>query len=279
MTPTQRAYRQVKRLKTLLEKAQNELERKDSDIVKLTKEVVELRLYKAALGSPEDKSTSSDAVTVRENTSEQATPVDFDGVGHLGDMTGSFADSGHFEDYTNSSVHSKDSVDSHSVIKQPSLFPPFTETNLQPYKPKQTQEQSTLVDLSPKSFDRERDQLVAEYERRIQELVRTHEEDSHTLKQRHNDKVEELLQRLTEINTRYWELVPDLEAAKEKIKELEQQLEDASEKLQQQEEKQKQMYLQMFNQGQEAARLEQEKQVCYYQLTLTANARTTNFSR
>lgn len=122
LTPTQRAYRQVKRLKTLLEKAQNELERKDSDIVKLTKEVVELRLYKAALGSPEDKSTSSDAVTVRENTSEQATPVDFDGVGHLGDMTGSFADSGHFEDYTNSSVHSKDSVDSHSVIKLTKLL-------------------------------------------------------------------------------------------------------------------------------------------------------------
>lgn len=109
--------------------------------------------------------------------------------------------------------------------------------------------------------------------------MRTHEEDSHTLKQRHNDKVEELLQRLTEINTRYWELVPDLEAAKERIKELEQQLEEASEKLQQQEEKQKQMYLQMFNQGQEAARLEQEKQVRYYQLTLTANATTTNFSR
>lgn len=81
------------------------------------------------------------------------------------------------------------------------------------------------------------------------------------MKQKHNDKVEELLQRLTEINTRYWELVPDLQTAKERIKELEQQLEEASEKLQQQEEKQKQMYLQMFNQGQEAARLEQEKQV------------------
>lgn len=105
---------------------------------------------------------------------------------------------------------------------------------------------------------------MAEYERRIQELVRTHEEESHNLKQKHNDKVEELLQRLTEINSRYWELVPDLEAAKERIKELEQQLEEACQKLQQQEEKQKQMYLQMFNQGQEAARLEQEKQVCFF---------------
>lgn len=98
-----------------MQQAQNDLEQRDSDIIKLTKEVVELRLYKAALGSPEDKSNSSDAVTVRENTDDQTTPdgdvlVDGVAVGNLGDMTGSYADSGHFEDYTNSSVHSKDSV-------------------------------------------------------------------------------------------------------------------------------------------------------------------------
>lgn len=107
LTPTQRAHRQVKRLKSLLHQAQRDLEQKDSDIVKLTKEVVELRLYKAALSSPEDRSNSSDAVTVRENTDEQTTP---DGAAPpAGEMTSSYADSGHFEDYTNSSVHSKDS--------------------------------------------------------------------------------------------------------------------------------------------------------------------------
>lgn len=114
LTPTQRAHKQVKRLKTLLQKAQNDLEQKDSDIVKLTKEVVELRLYKAALNSPEDKSNSSDAVTVRENNEEQVTTAidHIDGTvvsNHVG-MTCSYADSGHFEDFTNSSIHSKDSV-------------------------------------------------------------------------------------------------------------------------------------------------------------------------
>lgn len=115
LTPTQRAHKQLKRLKVLLQKAQNDLEQKDSDIIKLTKEVVELRLYKAALNSPEDKSNSSDAVTVRENTDEQVTPIttdhiDSNNVGnHIG-MTCSYADSGHFEDFTNSSIHSKDSV-------------------------------------------------------------------------------------------------------------------------------------------------------------------------
>lgn len=68
---------------------------------------MELRLYKAALSSPEDRSNSSDAVTVRENTDEQTTPDG--GAGAPADMTSSYADSGHFEDYTNSSVHSKDS--------------------------------------------------------------------------------------------------------------------------------------------------------------------------
>lgn len=77
---------------------------------------MELRLYKAALSSPEDKSNSSDAVTVRENTTdEQATPdgdvVDVSVVGnHLSADLCSYADSGHYDDFTNSSVHSKESV-------------------------------------------------------------------------------------------------------------------------------------------------------------------------
>jgi chromosome segregation ATPase len=103
--------------------------------------------------------------------------------------------------------------------------------------------------------------LILEYEKRLQELVKTHEEESYQLKQRQNDKIEELLQRITEINKRYWELVPELDLAKEKIKELESQLEDACHKLTQQEEKQKKTYLEMYNQGQEAGRLERENKV------------------
>lgn len=55
--------------------------------------------------------------------------------------------------------------------------------------------------------------------------------------------------------------MPDLDAARERIKELELKLEEASRKLQERDDKQKQMYLQMYSQGQEAARLEHEKQV------------------
>ncbi|XP_066261474.1 protein quick-to-court-like isoform X1 [Euwallacea similis] len=249
LTPTQRAHRQVKKLKHLLQQAKKELEQKDSDILKLTKEVVELRLYKAALSSPEDKSNSSDAVTVRENTSEDVTPEASDTIdaSHLlpNELSSSFADSGHYEDGTNSSIHSND------------------EYTRSPFKHKfvETCEKGCTAHMGVLDRSSEQSKLIMEYEKRIQELVRTHEEDTYHLKQKHNDKVEELLQRITEINARYWELVPELDAAKEKFKELELQLEEASRKLQEQEDKAKQTYLQMYSQGQAAARMEHENSV------------------
>ncbi|XP_049826578.1 protein quick-to-court isoform X2 [Aethina tumida] len=262
LTPTQRAHRQVKKLKYLLQQAKKDLEQKDSDILKLTKEVVELRLYKAALSSPEDKSNSSDAVTVRENTSEETSPekdvLDAEScvlepnhlaTGHS-EMNNSFADSGHFEDCTNSSVHSKDSI-------------LFDDGNRSPFKTKlvETSDKGITANFDSFDHDSEHSKLIMEYEKRLQELVRTHEEESYHLKQKHNDKVEELLQRITEINARYWELVPELDTARDRIKELEVQLEEASKKLQEQEDKQKQSYLQMYNKGQEAARLEHENRL------------------
>jgi hypothetical protein len=148
LTPTQRAHRHVRRLKELLAAARADLENKDCEILKLTKEVVELRLFKASLSSPEECSKSSDCnsvPTVRENTtndlhtpaSEIASPlVDMvddafkESPRHVArgtplhhglhqvhfidklcnsEMQSSFADSGHFEDITTSSIHSKDS--------------------------------------------------------------------------------------------------------------------------------------------------------------------------
>lgn len=144
LTPTQRAQKHLRRLKELLAAARADLEQKDSEILKLTREVVELRLFKASLSSPDECSKSSDCnsvPTVRENTtndlhtpaSEIASPmIDMVDEGcfkmsprhssltrtpihhaqyKLGnsEMASSFADSGHFEDITTSSIHSKDS--------------------------------------------------------------------------------------------------------------------------------------------------------------------------
>lgn len=144
LTPTQRAQKHLRRLKELLAAARADLEQKDSEILKLTREVVEMRLFKASLSSPDECSKSSDCnsvPTVRENTtndlqtpaSEIASPLmDMVDDGCFkssprhtssvfrtpihqaqyklcnSEMASSFADSGHFDDITTSSNHSKD---------------------------------------------------------------------------------------------------------------------------------------------------------------------------
>ncbi|CAG9864540.1 unnamed protein product [Phyllotreta striolata] len=211
LTPTQRAHKQVKKLKHLLQQARKDLDDKDSDILRLTKEVVELRLYKAALGSPEDHSNSSDVVTVRENVGDETTP---DGMGAINDLSNSCGDSGHFEDCTSSSVNSKESM------------------CLDDCRPANKPERRARLEKSTSTEQElEHRRIIEEYERRFRELVRTHEEDCLHVRQKHNEKVEELLTRINEINTRYWQMVPELEAAKERIKELEQRLEEAGRKL------------------------------------------------
>lgn len=75
----------------------------------------------------------SDAITVRENTSEETTPEDLVDKASISHVTHEFnsscADSGHFEDCTSSSVHSKDSIlfDEHrSVSCQFNLINPLS---------------------------------------------------------------------------------------------------------------------------------------------------------
>ncbi|XP_055858007.1 protein quick-to-court isoform X2 [Episyrphus balteatus] len=258
LTPTQRAQRQIRRLKELLCAARHDLEQKDTEILRLTREVVELRLFKASLSSPEDRSNSSDAVTVREadlKTSQDVSPIidmvdegaavkssprhiphNQHGVQHhhicQSEMQSSYADSGHFEDLTTSSVHSKDS----------SSFAHHTHD-------------IACGSDEPSSYEEQRQELIKLYEERIEELIKTQDSSTSDLKRSHNDRVEALLQKLAECNTRYADIVPDYEHAKERIRELEKQLEDLQRKLVEQDDKQNKMYLHMYTQGQEAERI------------------------
>ncbi|XP_029709324.2 protein quick-to-court isoform X1 [Aedes albopictus] len=258
LTPTQRAQRQIRRLKELLSQARMDLEQRDSEILRLTKEVVELRLFKASLSSPEERSASSDAVTVRENTTNDANTPSSQGISPIVDQTdecvkasprhhlhnhgihqvqfmdkmstsemaSSFADSGHFEDITTSSIHSKDSY-------------------------VHTQDRACGSD---DEIDAEKQRLVEMYEARIEELVKQHQADEQQIRMSNNDRVEALLQKLAESNSRYCDLVPDYEQAKERIRELEKQLEELHSQLQEQEGKANKMYLHMYAKGQEAER-------------------------
>ncbi|CAG4942444.1 unnamed protein product [Parnassius apollo] len=248
LTPTQRAQKQIRRLKTLLCQAKKDLEKKDSEIFHLTKEVVELRLYKASICSPDEKSNSSEIVTIREISREGSiqeenvkckeifdvtdSPLfkDRTSARCRNEMQGSFTDSGHFDDLTNSSLHSKESV--HMLTHDASCM--------------------TEVDDS----DEERRNLIAYYEKKFEDYTRAHIGDTQDIKKAHNEKVEALLQKLSDVNTRYSELLPNYEQAKERIHILEKQLEEASKQLQDDESRHRSMYLQMYNKGMEAAKFE-----------------------
>ncbi|XP_076676784.1 GRIP domain-containing protein quick-to-court isoform X2 [Andrena cerasifolii] len=277
LTPTQRAARQVRKFQALLKEARKEIEEKDQEIFRLTKEVVELRLYKASLNSPDERTDSSDALTVRENNpfSPESPSKDLPDEGALqkvaspdtpekrvhSDLPSSLADSGHFED---GSVHSKDSV------YLPEVQPETIHIATTPNKVPEDSTSDTYVRSTAETPDKdeERRKLVNLYESRIEEMHRRHVDELQELKQKHNDKVESLLNQLAEVNTRYCEVRPCVDAAEARARELETELEAvkaelAEEKtlLSEQEERNKQMYLKMYAKGQEAARMEQADQI------------------
>ncbi|XP_029176076.1 uncharacterized protein LOC114944348 isoform X1 [Nylanderia fulva] len=276
LTPTQRAARQVRRFQALLKEARKEIEEKDRELLRLTKEVVELRLYKASLNSPDERTDSSDALTVRENNpfSPESPSKDLpdESVAEKAvtspetpekrlhtDLAPSLADSGHFED---GSVHSKDSV----CLPEPQ--PEIRPTNV-------VQSSDIVPDtisITPTSIERdeERRRLVSHYENRIEDMHRRHVDELQDVKQKHNDKVkvESLLNQLSDVNTRYCEMRPALDIAEAHARELEAELEavktelsEQKELLNEQEERNKQMYLKMYAKGQEAARIEQADQI------------------
>lgn len=184
-----------------MKEARKEIEEKDREILRLTKEVVELRLYKASLNSPDERTDSSDALTVRENNpfSPESPSKDLPDEGAAADksiaspetpekrggqdLPSSLADSGHFED---GSVHSKDSV-----------CLPESQPEIVTSTPKRSDAVSGDVatpDTLPVTStslerDEERRRLVSHYEGRIEDMHRRHVDELQELKQKHNDKV------------------------------------------------------------------------------------------
>lgn len=184
-----------------MKEARKELEEKDREILRLTKEVVELRLYKASLNSPDERTDSSDALTVRENNpfSPESPSKDLPDEGAVEksvvspetpekrvhtDLPSSLADSGHFED---GSVHSKDSVclpEAQPEITVSTTTCASTVSNVVP--------DTNPVTPTNAERDEERRRLVSHYENRIEDMHRRHVDELQELKQKHNDKVSKI---------------------------------------------------------------------------------------
>lgn len=97
------------------------------------------------------------------------------------EMQSSFSDSGHFEDITTSSINSKDSyVQTHDIA------------------------------CGNDTYEQKQD-LIRMYEEKIEELIKNHDAEAQEKKVTTNDRIEALLQKLAECNTRYADLVPDYE--------------------------------------------------------------------
>ncbi|XP_065090406.1 protein quick-to-court-like [Ochlerotatus camptorhynchus] len=179
------------RMAVLIKRACIDLEQRDTEILRLTKEVVELRLFKASLSSPEEHSNSSDAVTVRENTTNDANTPSSQGISPIVNQTDECSKASprhhlhnhgiHVEDITTSSIHFKDSY-------------------------VHTQDRACGSD---DDIDAEKQRLVEMYEARIEELVKQQQADEQQNRMFYNYRVEALLQKLSESNSKYCDLVPD----------------------------------------------------------------------
>nr|CAD7408352.1 unnamed protein product [Timema poppensis] len=262
LTPTQRANRQIRRLSALLQQTERDLEKKNLEIGRLTQEVVELRLSQGSKkditipeDSTQDLNTSKDIITYQYNGTltsyftelKQIVPFlcsnieDEKYLGHTLPLSGS-----NFAEVTTKnqelSVESPDSgrhERSHaSSLGDSGLFEDLGGTHV--------------------SAVEERE---GEYELRLEKLLRNHSDQTRELKERHNDKVEELLMRLTDVNNRYCELRAEHDQALDKLHQSNKERDVLRRTLEEQEERHKSMYLKMYLKGQEAARFEHADQV------------------
>ncbi|KAI5713460.1 hypothetical protein M8J75_016597 [Diaphorina citri] len=111
LTPTQRANRSIRRLRTLLAEAQAEIMDKENEIMRLTKELVEIRLNKASPDMKDGQDGTDgkhcDGHITSTTLEDNASSISTNGAvsPQLGDLPLSLADSGHFEDLPCSNHH------------------------------------------------------------------------------------------------------------------------------------------------------------------------------
>ncbi|XP_063244117.1 protein quick-to-court isoform X2 [Bacillus rossius redtenbacheri] len=268
LTPTQRANRQIRKLKVLLKQAHKDLEKKDQDIFQLTKEVVELRLFKASLAVTTDgMSPATLAKTAQDehlpdsqndsnslpnqlpggfldDSSRQELKVHTPDSEHTekssaSDVPSSLEDSGHFEDLASSAASYKESL---RVPRSAG----FSSDLLTPDGVNQSEERARLVNLYEKGMEKMQMNHMLQYQETVE---------------KHNEKVEKLLQKLSDGATSYSELRKEHDRAQERIWELEREAETMKATIKEQEERHKSMYLRMYMKGQEAARFEHADQV------------------
>ncbi|XP_042894145.1 nuclear pore complex protein NUP62-like isoform X3 [Penaeus japonicus] len=330
LTPTQRAARRIRELKSQLAEARREVHVRDAEISRLTRELVELRLLKArapqreedepqghastsagqtapasqanhapgshahkrlsvegdAASSPSSALTPKTSATPSEGSEPELSrlmdtltiggPAD-SGSAHAAaespaagsvaettadsvDLTRSLADSGHYDDLTSPCLSSKDPFEQ---PRQRSLRGRRLGGHHDDGDDDDVDEdvddndvEEVAVEVDPWTALEEAEARLRDYERREDQLKRNHMDEYHELKEKHNDRVESLLSKLSDANLKYFELRPMYDRSQEKIRELEREVTKLKDELTEAELRHQKMYLQMFLKGQQAAKLQ-----------------------
>ncbi|KAK7085643.1 hypothetical protein SK128_028098 [Halocaridina rubra] len=300
LTPTQRAARKIRELKAQLAEARREVQARDTEISRLTRELVELRLLKAR--NQKDESTNaieegSQTLVILPNEGREevhpeatvgntlisktsSTPSEGSepelsrlmdnlntdsGVSNIPaaspaggsvaettedsvDLTRSLADSGNYDDLTSPCLSSRD---------------PF-EASRNSLRGRPTDGDEDEVDPWA-AVEETESRLREEYERHVDQLKRNHMDEYHELKEKHNDRVESLLSKLSDANLKYFELRPLYDRSQEKTRELEREITKLKEELTEAELRHQKMYLQMFLKGQQAAKLQADSDLVMFE--------------
>ncbi|CAL4059788.1 unnamed protein product, partial [Meganyctiphanes norvegica] len=306
LTPTQRAARKIRELKSQLAEARREVHVRDAEISRLTRELVELRLCKARSTQDDDKrkvemprengDVSVDGTTPSVPSATpphklSATPSEGSepelsrlmdninsGLGEAAatsgtspataslpettsdsvDLARSLADSGHYDDLTSPCLSSRDPFEAHRGFGAGSH--------------RTDDEEEDRVRDTWAAIEETETRLRLEFDRREEELKRNHMNEYHELKEKHNDKVESLLSKLSDANLKYFELRPQYDHSQEKIRELEREVGRVKEELAEAERRHQKMYLQMFIKGQQAARMQQDDEHSIDSISMSESA-------
>uniref|UniRef100_A0A146MAQ3 GRIP domain-containing protein n=2 Tax=Lygus hesperus TaxID=30085 RepID=A0A146MAQ3_LYGHE len=273
ITPTQRATTTIRRLQSQLSLSQAEIQEKEQEIARLTRELVELRLGKAELDSPVHDPLSNGHSSRNGGGDIDRLSVE---VGRISVETTpcSLADSGHFEDISpavsprntpHSAPHTPNFAphvapsssqsphiapsSSHSPHIAPlAIHSPHTGHHSSPHSPNfapQTTPRSPHFPSQPSTNGRDSTDSAVKNHAPLLDHVKSQEVI--------NAKIESLLHRLAEANDRYYELRPQYDDLKRKLDEVEREKDILKTKFTESEERHRQTYLQMFNKGQEAA--------------------------
>ncbi|KAB7499211.1 hypothetical protein Anas_04096 [Armadillidium nasatum] len=169
------------------------------------------------------------------------------GDSEFGDLIRSLADSGNYEDLPSPCLSSRDSLDS-GIPALRKIIASLCASD--------GERDNAMVWASVCAAE---EGIKAGWSRRLEQLKSNHMEEYHELKERHNDKVEMLLSKLSDANLKYFELRPLYDKAQEKCRYLERDVARLKDELRESEIRHQKIYLQMYLKGQQSAKLEENK--------------------